>query len=176
MIRRRVLLAAAAVLPARRAAAAAFPPVQDWAGQRLRRNGTGTRRYIGVEIYRAALYLPVPMQDAAAILDDPAPKLILLRYARAVTAPVATTAWREAFAANGGGPVPPALLDWVRATAPGEEERYGFTAAGAQLSGPGRPDTLLPGAAASRGLLATWLGQAPPSEALKRGLLGGDGD
>lgn len=176
MIRRRILLAAGALHPARTVAAEAFPAAQDWAGLRLRRNGTGTRRYIGLEIYRAALYLPVPMQDATAILADPAPKLILLRYARAVTAAVAATAWREAFAANGGGPAPPALLDWVRTAAPGEEERYGFTAAGAQLSGPGRPDAVLPGAAASRGLLATWLGRAPPTEALKRGLLGGDGD
>jgi hypothetical protein len=91
VIGRRDLLAGGALPAVLPAVAETFPQAESWAGVALRRNGTGTRRYLGVEVYRAALYLPAPLRDAAAILADPLPKLILLRYARAVTAAVATT-------------------------------------------------------------------------------------
>jgi len=44
--------------------------------------------------------------------------------------------------------------------------------AGARLGSPRRPDGWLSGVAAARELLATWLGPGPPTEGLKRALLG----
>lgn len=165
-------LAGLALLPGVAAAAAGFPPTILAGGAMLVCNGTGSRRYWGIEVYRAALYLPRPVQDGAAVLAAPGPWAILLRYARAVPADLARRAWTEAYAANTGGPPPEPLLDWVRTAAPETEECYAAGPEGARLSGPGRPDAILPGAAAARALLATWLGPAPPTEALKRGLLG----
>ena len=154
------------------ARAAGFPPAQDHAGTALLRNGEGARRYLGTAVYRAALYLPRPMRDPAAILAAATPWLILLRPERAVPRATVLEAWRQAYAGTTGQPAPAPLLDWARAAEPGAEEGYAGSAAGARLTGPGRPDGWLPGAGAAHDLLATWIGPAPPTEALKRALLG----
>ncbi len=156
--------------PAR--AAEAFPASQALAGVVLLRNGIATRRYLGVEVYRAALYLPRPERDPAAILATPAPALVLLRYTRAVPAEAAAAAWRQSWQENAGEPPPAALLAWIAGALADDEERYACLDQGARLSGPRRPEPLLPGLASARALLANWLGPKPPTEALKRGLLG----
>ena len=176
MRRRGVLaLAAAGATAPAGAAEPEFPDALSTGGARLVRNGIGERRYLGVLVYRAALYLPAPMREARAILAATGPKLLRLRYARAVPARVALDAWQESYAGNCRCPAPPALLDWVRDVAPGDAETYAFAAEQARLSGPGRADVVLAGAASAHDLLASWLGPAPPTEALRRGLLGLDG-
>ncbi len=172
MITRRCLPALAPVFLSGVAQASGFPPAQDHAGTPLLRNGEGARRYLGFAVYRAALYLPQPMRDPAAILAAAKPWLILLRPERAVPRATVLEAWRQAYAANNAQPAPAALLGWAQAAEPGAAEEYAGSAAGARLAGPGRQDGWLPGAGAARELLATWLGTAPPTEALKRALLG----
>jgi len=152
--------------------ASGFPPALDHAGTALLRNGDGTRRYLGIAVYRAALYLPRPMRDPAAILAAATPWVILLRQERAVPRATVLEAWRQAYAGNTAQPAPAALLGWAQAAEPGAEEEYAGSAAGARLGSPRRPDGWLSGAAAARELLATWLGPVPPTEALKRALLG----
>ena len=158
------------------AAARDFPPVAEAAGRRLLLNGVGARRYLGFEVYRAALYLERPSGDAAAILASPEVKLIRVRYARDVGLDAVAAAWEEAFAAacaGGGCPVPEPLRRWLRPVAAGDEESYLFLPDAAELSARGAAPARVPGAAASRTLLATWIGVRPPTAALKRGLLGG---
>ncbi len=157
-------------------AAQDFPPVAEAAGRRLVLNGVGARRYLGIEVYRAALYLERRSGDAAAILASPEVKLIRVRYARDVGLDAVAAAWEEAFAAacgGGGCAVPEPLRRWFRPIAAGDEETYSFLPDAAELSANSAAPARVPGAAASRALLATWIGAHPPTAALKRGLLGG---
>jgi len=164
-------------LAAAPAAAQGFPPVTEAAGRRLLLNGVGARRYLGFEVYRAALYLERRSGDAAAILASPEAKLIRVRYARDVGPDAVAAAWEEAFAqaCGSGCPVPEPLRRWLRPVAAGDEETYLFLPDAAELSAKGAAPARVPGAAASRTLLATWIGAHPPTAALKRGLLGGGG-
>ena len=157
------------------AAAQDFPRVAEAASRRLLLNVVGARRYLGFEVYRAALYLERPSGDAAAILASAGVKLIRVRYARDVGLDAVTAAWEEAFAAacGGGCPVPEPLRRWLRPIAAGDEETYLFLPDAAELSAKGATPACVPGAAASRMLLATWIGAHPPTAALKRALLGG---
>ncbi len=152
--------------------ASGFPPTLDHAGTALLRNGEGARRYLGISVYRAALYLPRSMRDPAAILAAAGPWLILVRQERVVPRATVLQAWRLAYAENTAQPAPAALLSWAQAAEPGAGEEYAASAAGVRLAGPRRQDGWLPGAAAAHDLLATWLGPVPPTEALKRALLG----
>ena len=154
------------------ARAETFPPLLEEPGLRLALNGTGARRFWGVEVYRAALYLEHAAQDAAMLLEAAPHWRILLRYIRAVPANAARRAWLDSYAGNAGTAPPAALLEWVRAAEAGDLEWFRGGPQGALLSGPGRADATLPGAAAARNLLAAWIGPAPPSQALKQGLLG----
>lgn len=144
------LAAAPAAAPA---ATEEFPAVLEAAGRRLVLNGTGARTWspLGIEVYRAALYLETPTTDAAAILAAAGPRLIVARYRRAM---------------------PEAFRAWLRPIAAGAEERYLFLPAATELTGPGRPPALVPGAPAGRILLGAWIGPAAPTPALRRGLLG----
>jgi len=121
-----------------------------------------------IEVYRAALYLPAPLREAAAILALRAPRLIEARYRRAVPLEGVRAAWAESL-----GPLPPGFEAWLRPIAAGDVERQIFLAEGARLEGPGRPAAELPGAAFARALLGCSIGPAAPTGALRRGLLGG---
>jgi len=171
MMRRSVITLAALPMLAR-AQPGGFADELALGSDRLIRNGIGERRYLGVLVYRAALYLTAPSHDARAILEAGAPKVLRLAYARAVPAQIAVDAWHDSYGANCRCAAPPALLDWVRDLAAGDVESYAIMVDHARLAGPRRPEAILAGAPAARDLLACWLGPAPPSEPLKRGLLG----
>lgn len=169
-------LLAGLVLVAAPAAAQDFPAALDVQGRRLVLNGTGARLWspLGIEVYRAALYLEAPSADADAILAAGGPRLVVARYRRAVPLDAVTAAWEESFAAGCGCPVPEAFRAWLRPIAAGAEERYLFLAEASLLDGSGRPSLRLPGAAPARILLGAWIGPAAPTPALRRGLLGQD--
>lgn len=172
MIARRVLLALAGATPAARAAEPAFPPSLEVAGRRLARNGIGTRHYLGVEIYTAALYLERRATDSDSILAAPGVKLIQVRYAREVPVAGVAQAWERSYEATCRCPVPSALRHWLRPIGPGDEERYLFLPDAAELTANAAPPARIEGTEAARTLLATWIGPAAPTAALRRGLLG----
>ncbi|WP_376098644.1 chalcone isomerase family protein [Roseomonas sp. CCTCC AB2023176] len=147
-----------------------FPPALDAAGTRLVLNGTARRTWsiLRIEVYRAALYLPAPSNDAAVILGTSAPRLVEARYRRDVPLDSVVAAWE----ATAGAPLPAAFRAWLRPIAAGDVERQFFRGDGVVLSGPGRPEAFQPGMAFARRLLATWIGmEADPD--VRRGLLGG---
>jgi len=148
---------------------AEFAPAVEVAGTRLFLNGTARRLWsvLRIEVYRAALYLPGPSPDAAAILASNAPRLLEARYRRAVPLDSVVMAWE----ASAGAPLPPTFRAWLRPIAAGDVERQLFLADGVVLEGSGRPPTRQPGAEFGCRLLATWIG--PDTDpALRRGLLG----
>jgi hypothetical protein len=168
--RRGLLALAVLATPAR--AEAGFPATVTAEGRSLVLNGIGARRYLAVEVYRAALYLARPMQDAAAILAADGPKLLHLRYRRDVPLGAVAQAWDASFTATCGCPTPPALRAWLRPIRAGDEERYLILPDAAVLRANGDAPARIDGAEAARTLLATFIGPAAPTEALRRGLLG----
>jgi hypothetical protein len=172
MIARRLALAGVCLAGSAMAEAAAFPSAATAAGRRLVLNGSGARRAFGVEVYRAALYLEVRARDAAVILDSPGVKLLWLRYRRDVPLAAVTRAWDASFTATCSCPVPETLRNWLRLITAGDEERYVVLPDGAEVSVNGGAPVRIAGAVAARTLLATFIGEAAPTEALRRGLLG----
>lgn len=168
MRRRALTLGLLAACPAH--AQDAFPAAVELDGVRLVLNGTGARLYsvLRIEVYRAGLFLPVPMRDAEAILAAPGPKLIEAYFRRDVPLDAVVAAWEEAL----GRPLPAGFADWLRPIAAGDVERWIFRAGEVQLEGPGRPPQRLAGAGFARRVLSAWIGPAAPTEALRRGLLG----
>jgi hypothetical protein len=153
-------------------AEAEFPASLSAAGHVLLLNGTGARRYLGIEVYRAALYLERRSDAAGAILAAPGPKLVLLRYRREVPLAAVARAWEDSFAATCACPVPDALRAWFRAIRAGDTERYLILPDAAEVAANDAPAVRIPGPATAQALLASFIGPASPTEALRRGLLG----
>lgn len=147
-----------------------FPAAVLAEGQRLVLNGTGRRLYswLQVEVYRAALYLAEPARDPSLILAAATPKLVEIRYRRAVPREAVVAAWEE----SAGAPLPAEFLNWLRPIAAGEVERQLFLPQAVRLEGPVRPAQRVAGADFARRLLGCWIGPAAPTEELRRGLLG----
>lgn len=171
-MRRRGLLGLALVTPA--AAQSEFPARIEAAGRGLVLNGTGSRLYsiFAIEVYRAALYLEVPVRDAATILVSPGPKLIVARYRRDVPLRGVIAAWEASFQAICGCPLPESFRAWLTPLPTGAEERFLFLPDAVLLEANGRPALRLAGAETSRTLLLAWIGPHAPTDALRQGLLG----
>jgi hypothetical protein len=157
-----------------------LPDTRVLDGTTLRLNGMAARTYtvFRVTVYVAGLYLERPLSDAAAILASAAPKLIAIRYRRAVDEADVRRAWRALLEANCGSPcaiAPPAIERFIglcQAVREGTEESYALTAAGVTLNADGRALGSAPGPDLARLVLATFIGPAPTSEAVRDGLLG----
>ena len=169
MRRRDILFTPLLVLAA---AAPEFPASVEMAGRTLVLNGTGTRVYspLGIGIYRAALYLTALNHDAGAILASSEPKRLYLHYLHHIDASRAVEAWEASFADNCHCPIPPAFRARIGSIDAGTGERYDFLPEALSVAvNDGKP-VVIPGASAA--VLATFLGPAPPTEALKKALLG----
>lgn len=156
-----------------------FPDTRTAGGAALKLNGAGVRLYsvFRVNVYAAGLYLEQPSTSADAILRSPGRKLIEVRALRAVAADDIQSAWRKSFEANCQAPcrIPADAERFVAAVQPsrvGDANTYVF--------GPGGLQTMLNGQETGRYgpefgqlLLYTFIGPSPPTEALKRALLGG---
>lgn len=157
-----------------------FPDEQIMAGQRLLLNGAGVREYgwIGLDIYAAGLYLPVRSTDAAAVLDMAGPKLLVMHLFHGASHEDAVKAWAPYFEGNCKPPcaLPRTQLDAFNALLPGTQKGdvqiYLFEGDAVTLTHNGRTLGRIEGAGFARLLLATWIGQMPTTENLKRALLG----
>lgn len=155
MRRRAVLLAA---LPGAAMAQDGFPPALP---EGLRLHGVAARRYLGLRVYEAALYLGRPATSPAGAVD---PALIWVRYLRRVGLDDVRRAWASSL----GEDMAPEFEAWLRPIAAGDEERYAFRDGACRLEGPGRsPRVLAPGPFTTM-LRVSWLGPAAPA-ALIRG-------
>lgn len=157
------------------------PDRAEVAGRALVLNGTAVRTYslLRIKVYVAALYLESPSRDAAAILASPGPKLVTMRYLQAIGRDDAAAAWRHYVEANctGSCRVPAAaiarftsLLDPV---AKGDAQTFVFAGDAVELLANGRSRGRVEDPTFARLLLATWIGETPTSEAVRRGLLAG---
>jgi hypothetical protein len=146
----------------------------------MRLNGIGIRTFsvFGVRIYVAGLYLERRTDNPDAILRSPERKLLQIRFLRDVDAADAQQAWREGFEQNCKSPcyLDPRDVQRFLASVPsmrkGDESTLLFTSRGVSIDLNGRPlgDITDPHFAVA--ILATFIGEVPPTPRLKRELLG----
>ncbi len=149
------------------------------AGERtLKLNGLGLRKKAVFKIYVGGLYLESPSKDAGAILAGDQAKAIRMHFLRDLTKAQLVEAFQEGFEANVKDRAPQtAAFNKMLALVPDVKE--GSTLTFAYL--PGKGTTLYAGSTElgvfegkgfADAVFAIWLGPKPPSEDLKKGLLG----
>jgi long-chain acyl-CoA synthetase len=158
----------------------AMPPVLSVAGHTLRLNGVGLRTYsiFRIHIYVAGLYLEQPSNDSEAILRSGQVKLLLIRFVHDVSEEQSRKAWSEALEENC---VPPChlrpedqvkFLSLVPPFHRGDESVLLFSENTARISINGRDVGTVADPNFARTLLANFIGPYPPTQAVRRGLLG----
>src|SRR5262245_3445254 len=144
----------------------------------LKLNGLGLRKKAMFKVYVAGLYLESPSKDSEAILTADRAKAIRMHFMRDLTKTQLVDAFKEGFEANAKDKTGQrAEFDKMLALIPDVKE--GETLTFAYL--PGRNTTLQIGSKEMGGfagkgfadaVFSIWLGPKPPSEDLRKGMLG----
>ncbi len=159
-----------------------LPPTYSVGGLSLGLNGIALRTlYIfEVKIYVAGLYLAQPSHDPQAILASPTPKVLVLQFLHGGSKAEVEHEYREGERTNcgSGGCNPADSADFERlvAAAPavkeGDTTTYIFTGKGVRVLANNQLVIELANPNLANSLLAGFIGAHPPSQALKRQLLG----
>ena len=144
----------------------------------LKLNGLGLRKKAMFKVYVGGLYLESPSKDANAILASDQAKAIRLYFLRDLTKAQLVEAFQEGFEANAKDKAAQkAAFDKMLALIP--DVKTGSTLAFTYL--PGKGTTLqvadkdlgvFEGKGFADAVFSIWLGSKPPSEDLKKGMLG----
>lgn len=179
------ILAAAAVgaaAPIRAASLAdvTMPDTVSAAGKTLRLNGLGLRTKVFFKIYVGGLYLENPTHDAArAIAADEGKRVVMHFLYKKVTAKQLADAWDEDFRDNNPGLSAAVKADvekfksWMGDVVSGQEIVSTYEPGkGTTVEVAGQEKGTIPGVDFMRALWSVWLGPHPPTEDLKKGMLG----
>ena len=144
----------------------------------LKLNGLGLRKKAVFKIYVAGLYLESPSKDASAVLAANQAKAIRMHFLRDLTKAQLVEAFQEGFEANVKDRAPQqAAFDKMLALVPDVKEGSTLTftflpGKGTALSTGSKELGLFEGKDFADAVFAIWLGPKPPSEDLKKGLVG----
>ena len=151
-------------------------------GQTLHLNGAGLRQVpiLGIQIYVAALYLPAPSHDPAAILASLGHKAVVLYFLHQASKEQVQEDFRKGERINcgNGGCDPAELPDFERlvqatpAIERGDTATYIYDPNRLRVLSNGRVIGDYPDGPLSHQLLLGFLGEHPPTERLKRQMLG----
>jgi hypothetical protein len=155
-------------------------------GQPLVLNGIGLRTLtiFHIKAYVAGLYLPRADHDARQILESPGPKVIMLKFIRGASKDRIEKQYRAGEATNcGNGECAPSdLQDFENLVAaappvkPGDTSTYVFTSKGVRVFANDRMIGDFADMDLAHQLLSGFIGSHPPSEDLRRELLGLPGE
>ena len=159
-----------------------LPDSLEVGGAKLVLNGIGVRTFsiFNIHIYVAGLYLEHPMRDGEAILNSPGVKALEMRFIHDADADNVRKAWAEGFESNCVAPCHlPAdavaqFLANARGVRKGDTSRIVFTRDYASIAVNDEVLGKVTDPQFIRTILATFIGPVPPTEGLKRGLLGGN--
>jgi long-chain acyl-CoA synthetase len=174
---------AGATSPAQELAGVRVPAHVQVAGRDLVLNGAGLRRFLALNLYVAALYLPERSQRSGEILDRDMPRSLQVTLLRQLSTQKNLDVLKEGLYANNS----PDDIEAINQ----EVERFlgllrglGEVPAGTTLQLNYLPGTgthvsvnqrhlgTIPGEAFNRAVLRIWLGEDPAQAALKKALLG----
>jgi len=173
------LMALAALASAGELAGVTVPATATVGGQQLVLNGLGLRKKAIFSVYVGALYLPARSSDPAAIIALEAPKRMEMHFVRDVGKDKIAEGWRDGFANNSGDRLPALQqrLDEFAGKWPdmvsGDMAAMTYAGGGIlKLEIRGQEVGAFQGKEFADAVFACWLGSTPPSEDLKKGLLG----
>ncbi|WP_051184580.1 chalcone isomerase family protein [Desulfatiglans anilini] len=157
-------------------------PLELEAGDRtLLLNGAGLRKKFVVKVYACALYLTAPNSSEKAILEADEPMAIRMQFIRGDIDPATLIeTWNEGFSKTSGG-ITPSLQERIDAFNGcfTEKTREGdvwdliyLQKEGVRVVLNQQLKTTIAGADFKKALFGIWLGDSPPSQDLKRGMLG----
>jgi Chalcone isomerase-like len=144
----------------------------------LKLNGLGLRKKAMFKVYVGGLYLESLSKDAGAILTADQAKAIRMHFLRDLTKAQLVEAFQEGFEANVKDRAPQkAAFARMLALVPDVKEGSTLTFAylpgkGTTLSAGSKELGVFEGKGFADAVFAIWLGPKPPSEDLKKGLLG----
>jgi len=144
----------------------------------LKLNGLGLRKKAMFKVYVGGLYLESPSKDAGAIIAADQAKAIRMHFLRDLTKAQLVEAFQEGFEGNVKDRAPQkAAFDKMLALVPDVKEGTTLTFAylpgkGTTLSAGSKELGVFEGKGFADAVFAIWLGPKPPSEDLKKGLLG----
>lgn len=153
-----------------------FPDHLTANGQSLKLNGMGLRKatVFKVRVYGAALYVAQPSTKADVILKAETPKVLIMKFMREVSQDKINEAWDKAFEKTETKyrTQIQTLKKWMPNAKEGDVIEYTFLAEKTEVKVNEKLKGSLEGGDWGRALLTTWLGENPPTEELKNGLLG----
>jgi hypothetical protein len=160
-------------------AGATLPDTLSAGDKTLKLNGMGLRKKAMFKVYIGGLYLESPSKDAGTILAADQAKAIRMHFLRDLTKAQLVEAFQEGFDANAKDKAgQKAAFDKMLALVPDVKE--GGTLTFTYV--PGKGTTLrvgdedlgaFEGKGFADAVFSIWLGAKPPSEDLKKGMLGG---
>jgi hypothetical protein len=176
--------ALAALAPARPAAArelagVSMPDTLSVGDKALKLNGLGLRKKAIFKVYVGGLYLESPSKDAAAILASDQAKAVRMTFLRDVSKGQLKDAFGEGFENNAKekAAAQKAAIDRLYALLPDMKENESLSFAyvpgkGTSVSHGDKELGVIEGKDFADALFSLWLGPKPPSEDLKKGMLG----
>ena len=153
-----------------------FPDFENVQEIQLKLNGAGIRKatMFKVKVYAAALYLTESESNATKIFQLKNPKLLVMKFMRDVDKEKINDAWDAAF--EDSGPSFRSEIKSLKVLMPDAKEgdlfEYVFWDDRTEFKLNHKLKGTLPGGAWGKTLLNTWIGNKPPTEELKNGLLG----
>jgi hypothetical protein len=172
-------LALALPVSARELSGVTMPDTVTVGERTLKLNGMGVRKKAIFKVYVGGLYLETPSKDAAAILAADAPRVIRMQYVRDVEKAKITEAFRDGFQNNTPdlAAKQKATIDGMVAAVPDlkDGQTMSFTyvpGKGTTLAHDGKDLFSAEGKEFADAVFSLWMGPKPPSEDLKKGLLG----
>jgi hypothetical protein len=173
------MLASISNLHAAKLAGVTMPDTATVGDKSLVLNGMGVRSEFMVKVYVAGLYLEHKSPDPGAIIKVDAPKRIVMQFLHDATKKQLTDGFDQSFKDN----TPDAettmkantdqFLGALEPLKVGDQMVLTYDpATGSTLVINGKQKLTVPGPAFSQVLFSVWLGSKPPTENLKKGMLG----
>jgi Chalcone isomerase-like len=148
--------------------------------QTLVLNGAGIREYsfLRIPVYAAALYLPAPQQNESAILKATTPRVVHMKMLRDASRDDSAKAWDVYLTANCKSPCVMSnearlkFLKLIPDTRSGDTQTFVFREGELEIFRNGKSLGAIIDAAFTIVVLASWIGEVPTTENLKKRLLG----
>lgn len=154
-----------------------------WAlnGKKLQLNGLGLREatIFAVDVYVAGIYLDKPSQDPKTILSNPSDMVVKMHFVRAVDKEDMGKAMYKAFKRNSTDeqwkaiePRVKVFSDNMISTKDGTQILFRIEGETTTIIVDGQEKGKFTGRDFAQALLRCWIGDEPPNEGLKEGMLG----
>jgi len=159
-------------------AGATLPDTLTAGDKTLKLNGLGLRKKAMFKVYVGGLYLESPSKDAGGILASDQARAIRMHFLRDLTKPQLVEAFQEGFEANAKDKAgQKAAFDKMLALVPDVKEGGTLTftyvpGKGTILQAGDKELGTFDGKDFADAVFSIWLGPKPPSEDLKKGMLG----